>query len=78
MSDSSQDSGSPPRLALRAAEAAESLGISERLLWSKTNAGEVPHIRIGRAILYPVDGLRNWLHQQAETKGGRHDAHGHD
>ena len=58
-----------PCLALRAAEAAKALGISERLLWSKTNAGEVPCIRIGRAVVYPVDCLREWLVQEAE--GGR-------
>lgn len=45
------------------------LGIGERLLWSKTNAGEIPHCRIGRAVVYPVDALRAWLNEQA--KGGR-------
>ncbi len=58
------------RLALRPKETAAALGISERLLWSKTNAGEIPHCRIGRAIVYPVDLLREWLAQQA--KGGNH------
>ena len=56
------------RLALRPKEAAQALGISERLLWAKTNCGEIPHCRIGRAIVYPVDLLREWLAQQA--KGG--------
>ena len=37
------------RLALRPKEAAKALGISERLLWTKTNCNEVPHCRIGRA-----------------------------
>ncbi len=56
------------RLALRPKEAAKALGISERLLWTKTNCNEIPHCRIGRAIVYPVDLLREWLAQQ--TKGG--------
>ena len=54
-----------PRLALRPKEAALALGISERLLWSKTNAGDIPHCRVGRTILYPIDLLREWLAQQA-------------
>lgn len=54
-----------PKLALRPREAAKALGISERLLWSKTNSGEIPHLRIGKAILYPVDVLRDWLKAQA-------------
>lgn len=63
-------SDNPPRLALRPRDAATALGIGERLLWSKTNAGEIPHVRIGRAIVYPVDLLREWLAEQARRKGG--------
>jgi len=57
------------RLALRPREAAKALGISERLLWGKTRIGEIPHIRVGRAVLYPVDMLREWLAERIE--GGR-------
>lgn len=57
-------------LAVRAKEAAKLLGISERLLWSKTNAGEIPHLRVGRAILYPLDLLRDWLADGARKRGG--------
>jgi len=53
----------PPRLALRSKEAAKALGISERKLWTLTHEGVVPHVRIGTAILYPVDVLRRWLDQ---------------
>ncbi|MCY2926827.1 MAG: helix-turn-helix domain-containing protein [Planctomycetota bacterium] len=55
---------SPGRLALRPKEAAQALGIGERLLWSKTNAGEIPHVRVGKAILYPVAALEKWLLDQ--------------
>jgi len=48
-------------LAVDSARAAELLGISERLLWTKTNTGEIPHVRIGRAVRYPVHELRRWL-----------------
>ncbi len=59
-----------PPLALRTDAAAKSLGISPRKLWELTNRGEIPHVRIGRAVVYPVDALRDWLAEQAE-RGGR-------
>lgn len=57
-------SGTPP-LALRPREAAKALGIGSRLLWQQTNAGTIPHLRVGRAVLYPVEGLREWLRDRA-------------
>lgn len=62
--------GKSVRLGLRPAEAAKALGIGARLLWSETNAGRIPHIRIGRAVVYPVSSLNQWLADQA-TKGVR-------
>lgn len=56
-----------PRLALRPAEAAKALGIGERLLWELTNTGEIPHTRLGRAVIYPTDALREWLKARAEA-----------
>ena len=64
MKQNHDDSSDVP-LALRPREAAKALGIGERLLWSKTNAGEIPHLRVGRAIIYPVDLLRDWMAEQA-------------
>jgi len=64
-----------PRLALRAKDAAVALGISERTLWTLTNTGEIPHGRIGRAIVYPVDRLREYLNGLGDgensTENGR-------
>lgn len=57
-------------LALRPREAAKALGVSERLLWQWTHDGAIPHLRVGRTILYPVDMLQEWLRRQAEPKGG--------
>ena len=59
------DDGNSVALGLRPREAAKALGIGERLLWSKTNAGEIPHLRIGRAIIYPVGMLQDWMAEQA-------------
>ncbi len=54
-------------LALRPKEAAAALGISERKLWSVTadRTSGIPHIKLGKAVIYPVDGLRHWLSKQA-------------
>jgi predicted DNA-binding transcriptional regulator AlpA len=60
----------PPRLALRPKDATKALGIGPRLLWSMTNRGEIPHLRLGRAVVYPVDELRRWLAERA-SKGDR-------
>lgn len=60
----------PAPLALRPRDAARALGIGERLLWSLTNRGVVPHIKLGRAIVYPVRELQDWLAERA-GKGAR-------
>jgi len=57
-------------LAMRPGPAAQSLGISPRHLWSLTNQGKIPHVRIGRAVIYPRDVLERWLAEQA-AKGAR-------
>ena len=63
---------SPPRLALRPKDAAKALGIGERKLWEITadRTSGIPHVRFGRAVVYPVDELRRWLAAQSERKGG--------
>lgn len=59
------------RLALRPAEAARALGVSERVVWELTNSGRVPVVRVGkRCVLLPIDGLREWLRDNAEGGGG--------
>lgn len=56
-----------PVLALRAKQAARAIGISERLLWRLTAAGNVPHVRMGRVVVYPVRDLEGWLSQRARA-----------
>ena len=67
MSPSSQDTSVPPfrKLALRPAEAAQMLSISERALWDLTCYGRIPCLKIGRSTLYPVDALQRWLNLAA-------------
>ena len=61
-----------PILALRPKDAARALGIGQRKLWELTadRTSGIPHVKFGRAILYPVDELRTWLADRA-AKGGR-------
>ena len=66
MSDICKTPGEPSPLAMRPKQAAKALGIGERLLWSLTNRGEIPCVRVGRCVIYPVDLLREWLAEQAE------------
>lgn len=81
MHRSSVTRSSPPDLPTTAplAEAAEPLlvgiddvarllNVSSRTVWSLTNSGSLPHLRIGRRVLYPVDGLRRWAADR--TSGG--------
>ena len=55
-----------PVLAFRPKQACQALGIGERLLWSLTNQGQIPHIKLGRCTVYPVGALEKWLAEQAE------------
>lgn len=64
-------SDTPTPLSARPKMAAKLLGVSERTLWSWTNRGLIPHIRIGKVVLYSVDLLRAWLVEQTSKGGNR-------
>ncbi len=53
---------------LRPRDAARALAISPRLLWSLTNRGEIPVVRIGRAVRYDPHDLRRWIDEQKATR----------
>jgi excisionase family DNA binding protein len=59
-----------PRLALRPRECAQALGISEKTLFTATKAGEIPHVKLGKVVLYPVAQLREWLAECAARETG--------
>lgn len=64
------DSDSP--LSLRPKAAAKALGIGTRKLWELTadRTSGIPHFRLGKAVLYPVRELQDWISDRA-TKGGK-------
>lgn len=70
MAKQQSNNAAVPVLALRPADAARALGVSERWLWSATKAGLIPHVRAGRAVLYAVGALEQWLAEQAAQKNG--------
>jgi excisionase family DNA binding protein len=55
------------RLALRPAEAATALGVSERTLRSMLS--RLPHFREGGAVLIPVRALERWLEERVKAEG---------
>ena len=53
-------------LLLSPREAAKTLSICERTLYSLTKAGEIPVVRIGRAVRYSLDDLKQWIKRTSE------------
>ncbi len=51
----------PGVMLINAREAARLLSISGRTLWTLTNTGELPCVRIGRAVRYDVADLQAWI-----------------
>lgn len=48
------------------AEAAKQLAISPRKLWELRNRGEIPHLRVGRAVRYDLRDLQAWIDAQKQ------------
>ena len=48
-----------PLLTVR--EAAHVLRVSELTLWSLTNSGELPAVRVGRSVRYDQNDLAGWI-----------------
>ena len=49
---------------LKPPQAAAYLSISQRKLWQLTNCGEMPCVRIGRAVRYSRQTLDDWIEQR--------------
>ena len=56
-------------LALRTREAAKALGISPRLLATLVAEKRVPHVRVNKALIFPVRELQEWLTSQIGKEG---------
>lgn len=54
------------RITLKAREAASFLGISYWKLLDMAKRGEIPHVRVGKLLLFRRDSLENWLVKQEQ------------
>lgn len=64
------------KLCLSAAEVSEKTGISLSLIRKLTRCSKLPHIRVGRRILYPLAGIEDWLKQNTITPNNGGDENG--
>ena len=71
MSDDAPAVDLTTRFTVTAAELARALGIGVRLV--RDYQAELPHVWIGNRILFPVDGVREWLRKRAEADHGAAD-----
>ena len=55
------------KLLLTVPEAAKMLSLGRSKTYEMVAAGELPVIRIGRAIRLPVKGLNEWVERQREA-----------
>lgn len=63
-SNASSNEAAPLLLSPR--EAAKALSICEKTLWTITQKGEIPVIKIGRLVRYPLEGLKTWIESKSQ------------
>ena len=54
------------KLVLSPREAAKAFSVREKTLYTRTKKYNIPVIRLGRAVRYPVDGLKAWIEKQSQ------------
>ena len=59
---------SPQGLLLTPGDAAKALSIGTRTLWGLTKRGEIPCVRIGRAVRYDPRDLAAWISKKKEAQ----------
>jgi len=64
ISAGSPDLPTPSPKLLTPRDAAKALAVCEKTLFNMTKAGEIPAVKIGRAVRYSVADLARWVEQQ--------------
>ncbi len=64
----SQKEAPTQRLLLRVPEAAKALGLGRTKIYELITAGELPVIRVGRAVRVSVTALQKWVEQQGKQQ----------
>ena len=59
------------KLAWRQKEVAQALSLSERKVEELKAGNHIPHFHVGKAVLYPVDQMRQWVEEQTKSKGSK-------
>ena len=54
------------KLALSPREAAKALSVCEKTLYTMTKKYNIPVIRLGRSVRYPLDALKEWIEKQSQ------------
>ena len=49
------------RLTATVTEAAKMIGVSERTIHQLTKEGKLPHKRVGRRLLFPIESVRRFV-----------------
>ena len=62
--------GNLPML-ISATKAAKTLGISPRSLWTLTRAGTIPHVRLGRRVMYSHNSLHEAVAKNTFVGGNK-------
>ena len=47
-------------------QTAKALAISPRKLWEMTKLNQIPHVRLGRCVRYPLIDLKRWIEEQRQ------------
>jgi excisionase family DNA binding protein len=58
--------GAPQRLLLRIPEVADTLGIGRTKIYEMIATGELPTIRVGRAVRISVSTLQKWVEEREQ------------
>ncbi len=58
---------SPDRILLKADEVARRLSLGRATVYLLMSVGELPTVRIGRAVRVPADGLQRWVEQRTHA-----------
>ena len=67
MMDIEKQTTTVERLLLTPREAAKSLGICERTLYTLTKQKEIPVVRAGRLVRYSVEDLKTWIKKSSDN-----------
>ena len=62
-------------LLISAVQAAKELGISPRNLWTQTQSGTIPFIKIGRRVMYSPISLQDWVARNTFVGGVKNGEH---